>query len=487
MPGLHTVVVSNGARNPANDEGMLQALAESPESYQRIAEFPGAYFSISAPFSYPWRRMETADSLIVLDGLIYNRTADEQRRLLEEIAEEFRQGARSLKGRIASFVRDADGDFIVEVWDKASGRLLIFNDHLARLAFYYFCDGQIAVFSRELRTPLRYKPSIDIDRFCLVDVSLFQYPIGNKTLFKDVSRLEPCEILIVESSSGRLTVRKEPSLPFVFDAIEPITDPSESIRILRGAFLDSLKARVDFFRRSGHRVIADLSGGFDTRALLGGFCCLSEPVEYVSYKLVTGDESGIARQLFEGTGAQGTFTVVEAGHEYSLSDLPGLVYETDGLVNYHTTYACNADVMGLRGMVTEPAVRFCGLGGEFIRHPTRVHLGSLFEGVMKGIYSIMPVSHACRIARVKESEYVEQLKAYLETYPEKDIHDQLKRWYYEYYNHFVGAAAEDRERALFWTAHPLWSTRFTEPVFNRIPLELGGIRIFYGVHGFLGA
>ena len=476
MPGIHSVVVARGQQNPATESDLITALDEPSGTLHRVASFYDSFFSISAPKGYPWTSWETDELLILIDGMIYSMGEGEIRSSLQKIGESFSRG-ETYKDKVRSLVETADGDFVVEIWAKAQGNLLIFNDCLARLAFYFFCDGRLGIFSRELRTPLRYMPTLRLRRSSLVENLLFQYPLGNKTFFEDLFRLEPAEMISVSSADGRLRMTRESSIDFNFCLRDPIESPSRAIPIFRDAFLASLEDRVKTLQRRSYRIIADLSGGFDTRAVLGGFSRLSLSADFYSHSLVTGDESGIAKRIFDAAGAPGKFDTVEADHGYLMAQLPPLVYRTDGLVNYHTTFACTADIRALRAKVPGTAARFGGLGGEFIRHPAKRHIGSLYRSVMMGLYS-MPVAAACRIARMKVGDYADELRAYLTSYPETSIQDQLKRWYYEYYGHFVGAAAEDRERDEFWTVHPMWSLRFARTAFNKAPLEWAGYSFF---------
>jgi hypothetical protein len=140
---------------------------------------------------------------------------------------------------------------------------------------------------------------------------------------------------------------------------------------------------------------------------------------------------------------------------------------------------CYKDLEFLKkNFLRKPTARFCGLGGEFIRHPCKNYYRSLFYGFEKGLYSRLSIDVACKIVNQNINKYKEMLKNYFDSYPEKMPEDQLKRFYYEYYNHYVDWGGEERGRLYFWTVEPLWGLNFVRPIFNQLPLSWTGYRYY---------
>ena len=110
----------------------------------------------------------------------------------------------------------------------------------------------------------------------------------------------------------------------------------------------------------------------------------------------------------------------------------------------------------MKAEVSRPSGRFVGFGGEFIRHPFTQFCGSLAETIEKGFYS-EPMDRVCKLVNMRSKDYRESLYAYASGLPERSPDDLLRRFYYEYYSHYVGAGGEERERMHFWSVAPLWS------------------------------
>jgi len=90
----------------------------------------------------------------------------------------------------------------------------------------------------------------------------------------------------------------------------------------------------------------------------------------------------------------------------------------------------------------------------------------------------LPLNTACKMVGLKPDEYKEDFEKYFNSLPEKTPEDQLRRFYYEYYNHYVGAGGEDRGRIHFWTVDPMWSLEFMHTIFSRIPLNWAGYKYY---------
>jgi hypothetical protein len=474
VPGIHTVIERDHARSISESD--LGYVLELVDLRLRIL-YQDAHCLIAISYfeGYPFLEIIAGDAHIVFEGMIYDRSVEDVQTGLEEIARHFAmdQGYTQLVRR---FVECSDGDYIVQIWHPSSARFMIFNDYLGRLPLYYHCGEDFCVFSRRINSILHLIRRIQLNRPGLAEFLMFEYPLGWKTIFDDIFRLRPSHMVIVRRDAARLSVELSPSTDFDFGLRDRFSSKLASLDFLANAVTESVTNRVKCFRRGGYRITADLSGGYDTRTVLGLLGKISTDVDYFTFQY-PGDEGRFARRVFEATGSPGHYQKLDCEEEARF-EIPELIYNTDGLVNYETTVICDRNERCLKAKTGPMTARFMGFGGELIRHPHKLYRSSLLRVCKEGLYSTVPLEVACRTVKLDVNEYKKGLQMYFQSYPEKIPSDQLKRFYYEYYDNYVGAAGENRARRFFWTVQPLWSLKFTSAILSRIPLEWTGYRYY---------
>jgi asparagine synthase (glutamine-hydrolysing) len=87
------------------------------------------------------------------------------------------------------------GMFAFALWDGE--RLFCARDHFGIKPFYYTTQNNEFYFASESKALLPFLPDIATDRASFVEYITFQYPMGNKTLFKEVYQLEPAHAMLI--------------------------------------------------------------------------------------------------------------------------------------------------------------------------------------------------------------------------------------------------------------------------------------------------
>jgi hypothetical protein len=475
MPGIHAYIGEVAESQLASASADL--IHEPHFKLDVFVESRTTWVSLCHYDGYPFSRWSLGPFVIIVEGMIYNYSNSEVRSRIDAIAERYLIG-EGFDDLVRAFVESADGEFLVAIVSPDENRLIVFNDYAGRIPLYYYADRSTFMLGRQLRFLVTLAPNgLYLNKLSIVENLLFDYALGNKTLFHDLLRLEPSQGLEVTYDGGQVRARVFSSARFVFCLDRPYSSKSDSLDALRDIFVASVASRVNRLGTEGLSLISDLSGGFDTRAVLGGLSACSHDVSYYTVNGINGDESAIAQRVFEDCGSPGRLSLVDPGPSAALDEAPALVYKTDGLVDYWTTAACYREAEAVKGRVRGASGRFVGYGGEFIRHPYTQLYRSLEETVRLGLYSQAPLDAVCRIAKTRSSDYVEALHSYLGTWPERKSPDRLRRFYYEYYCHYVGAG-EDRERIHFWSVAPLWSLEFIKAVFAHVPLQWTGFAYF---------
>lgn len=475
MPGFHTFLSSEN-RILVDEEFFKSELPTERSIFKSVYTSLNAVFCATSFDGYPLKFSHNDGILTIFEGAIYNFDENEIFEKISKASAEWKK-CGNYKSIVSELVDAFDGDYVIQLFDTEHDKYLIFNDRLNRLPFYYsFADDRCSL-SKDLRIILKMLPCLEIDEISLVDYLRFEYTFGNATLFKNVFRSSAASLIEIKIENRILIREIGRSLSFTFDLENQFKSKKEAVKALKKEFFESVRRRVEYAERSGTAIVADLSGGFDSRAIIGGLSKFSNKASYYTFQY-TRDESVVSEPLFRSLGSPGNF--VKLRYENAPADsssIRNLVYLTDGLVNANTTYVCFRDVESYRNDLDGSAIRFGGLGGEYIRHPFMTLTGSIAQTVFSGINTSIPTILACRICKVPVKKYKTQKRKYFSSYPEKSATAKLRRLYDEYYRNYV-TVAEERERNHFWITHPLQGGRLFEMMNKRIPLSWVGFEFF---------
>jgi glutamine amidotransferase-like protein len=477
MPGIHTFLSP-----PEHSSIRINHFATEDEDPNHktnvLIQDAAAILYVTYYDGYPFSLWQSDDEIILLEGMIYNQSKDKIEAQLRAITQCFHDNG-DYHQLVRAFVESADGEFIVEIWDSQKKRLLLFNDYWGRLPLYYYCLDELCGISREIKNLLSFAPEIRLDQTSIVEFLYFEFPLGNKTLIENIYRLGPACMLTVQSSEKGPELKISQVVDINFDLKEPFASESESIEVLKELFLQSVQSRVQTLEDGGFRIVADLSGGFDSRAVLGGLEKFTQDAIYCTQTLNTNDQRKLGQAVFEAMDSPGRFYTAAPNHAYEVDRLGAFVFRYDCMANFSVGFNSSQVVCTLRDLVPEKAARFMGFGGEFLRHPIKAFRKSLIYGIDKGFYfySNTMLSDVCQFAGMSYRQYHQELEAYLETYPEQTPEGQLRRLYFEYFNRYVNAS-EDYCRKYFWIVSPFWGSFLMRAIMERIPLDWTGFKYF---------
>jgi asparagine synthase (glutamine-hydrolysing) len=177
------------------------------------------------------------------------------------------------------FAAHLNGTFLVAVWDELQARLIIANDRLGLYPLYYAELPGTFVFAPQVKAILSAPKFVRrLDATAVAEYVRFQHLLGDRTFFENVRLLPNGSLLSFDVRLRRLTLRRYwdfdgiPTLPtgLTFeDAAE------ETGRLLRQA--------VDRRLEGQGRVGVYLSGGLDSRVILGMIGRRRMPVPTVTY------------------------------------------------------------------------------------------------------------------------------------------------------------------------------------------------------------
>jgi asparagine synthase (glutamine-hydrolysing) len=408
--------------------------------------------------SYPFTVIRSDKMLTIIEGTIYNKSVKRIRKDLDEIS--FELSSNKLLDNIRKFVLDTNGEFIVIKYDKQREKLIIFNDAFGRLPFYLFSSPRrytiMLILSREVKFITPFIKKRNFDKFGLAEYLLFGYPLGNRTLWKDVKRLPPAAFLMVNIKDQKKYLKKVFSwnLDPEVESKETRKNLYEETKKLRYLFLTSLRDITQKFSKSYTHVVS-LSGGLDSRATLAGLIDIgSKPTAYS----FSSSENRIAGEIAQRLKVKHHTISLS----YCISD-KSYVDLTDGLLD-----------LGLRSRVSYLDSIRRELGGKVILYTgdggDKTLAPSGFKGdiskVQRLLQYIIETEHVLKldeisnILDINKNTFRKHLYNHIMEYPEKTMEGKFThfkvfergfKWL------FVG---EDRNRIFLWSTTPFYSIPF---------------------------
>ena len=298
MVGLHIYNNFDGIDTSLEPAATLQL----EEWHEKAEYWNNGVVSINCSFykGYPVSQYSDDNQIIIYEGIIYNRTDEEVFGFCKSIANRGNDFS-ILKEPIGDFVESSDGDFIILIYSKITGKYILFNDLTGRLPFYYYSDLKRFIGGRSIPFILHNIPRIAIDKNALTEYITIEFLIGKNTFFRDVHRLSPAEIIFVSTSNNGLKVVVQKTREENFEADDVFKNKEEAVEALYQECTKATRNRIEKLASKGYHLFNTLSGGFDSRAVFGVINSITQDFTNVTYEYVQ-DESGIAKQILERDG-----------------------------------------------------------------------------------------------------------------------------------------------------------------------------------------
>lgn len=342
MCGIAGIIDSNASRESlhARIEQMKTAIQH------RGPDDEGNYIDTAFPIAFGHRRLSIIDPehgkqpmstqdgqlTVVFNGAIYNYL--ELRRELisrghpihsfsdtEVLLYAYREWGEKCVERF-------NGMFAFAVWDRKNQILFCARDRIGIKPFYYYFDGQTFIFASEIKAILASGyVKAEVENQALQDYITFQFCLGEKTLFKNIKKLEPGYQIIANLNFGNINIAVRQYWDLTF-SIDKTHEEAYFVDHLASLLEDSIHQHL----RSDVPLGAHLSGGLDSSAVV----CLAAPIlKGVSFKTFTGafkegaqfDETAHAKLVAEFSGAEYQDIYVP-GAEFA-TILPKLIYHMD--------------------------------------------------------------------------------------------------------------------------------------------------------------
>lgn len=152
------------------------------------------------------------------------------------------------------------GMFAFAIWDKKNRKLFCARDRIGIKPFYYFFTEDKFVFASEIKAILAEGTlTATSNPEGLKDYLTFQFCLGEKTLFKDILKLQPGHCLTIEIDQQRLSLNMRPywDVTYEIDTTHDETWFVDNLAIL-------IEDAISMHLRSDVPLGAHLSGGLDS-------------------------------------------------------------------------------------------------------------------------------------------------------------------------------------------------------------------------------
>lgn len=461
MPGISLLLSSEGMSNKIVDalETVSGQLLHFPGYLKELIHRDEKVFICSTGYeSYPLLVIRSENSINVLEGIIYNQDKLEIKGNISDIARKFCSNQLT-NNDLQKFIENSDGEFVLTVYDKVAGNILIVNDMFGRLPVYYYSDGNVFTVSREIKFIFPFLDTVALSKKALMGYLLYGFPLGNETLIKNIRRLTPATSIRYDGKSSVFLLKE--IVPFNIEkklVPRAVVNNEENIESMKRLFLDGLGNRVG--KLSNKKSIISLSGGLDSRATLAGLSLLNITPDAVSNP---GRENIYARRIARQYNLN-FHTLNTEGGNASFQSARSVVLLKDGLNSVDVGHVYD-NLSELYEMYGSNVVVYTGMfGGELLRYSNIISglpdKSGLIRFLLSGADNYMiPSEDVAKLLFMKEEDMYGLMDEHLSGYKESDIYRKYVRFKYEKDFKMAGEG-EDRYRFFFWTVTPFYSTEF---------------------------
>jgi len=229
---------------------------------------PGGFFPLGKPFYDP-----SEYQLCMLQGYFwykahFPKTEGEAREMILIAAHDLNQTQH------LNMSENYGGVFNLIRYAGKEKRITICNDYSGILPLYYSLSKSGVFFCSHLRS-LAQSLGKAIDPISIMQHTAFHYTIGNRTLFKDIFRVNPGETLIYDIDRTKINFRQPQGY---YSHITPYKNDMEAVEAL---YTDYMVGVSELSATNKVRGLM-LSGGLDSRLVALGFHKYNDPIVAVT-------------------------------------------------------------------------------------------------------------------------------------------------------------------------------------------------------------
>ncbi len=236
---------------------------------------------------------------------------------------------RLIERKGIQIVKSLNGSFVLALWDLKRKVLTIANDRFGLRPLYYFRRDDLFIFASEMKSVLSFEGvTREVDIEAMAQFFSFNFIMGDRTWFKEIKVLSPASILNFEN--GSLKRRSYWTLHLA----EKDKEFNKQDALERAHFL--IKQAVHRQIKDDVPKILSLSGGLDSRTILGAVGQLGHKIPTFTFGIPECQDQKLAKAIAQTLGMENRFYVLSPNFLEEWSKLG--VWLTEGMsncVNFH--------------------------------------------------------------------------------------------------------------------------------------------------------
>jgi len=448
MPGFLLAV---NTQQSALNKAISLLYFDQRYSCKTILEKNSLFLAINSYQEYPTEIFEFGDTIVLFEGKIYNKSPESIREFLFSLILEdgFNQHL------IEPWIAGADGEFVVVLYNKQSGKILMFNDIFGRLPVYYAVQNKTLVISREISFVKAMVSDPENDRFAIASTLLFGYVPGYKTPWKGICRLPYNSVVLIDTEENKFAIDEGERINIQNDGDNRGKNPEEKL------FELLVKGTINRINCLSKPSLA-LSGGLDSRLIAGILVNNKLKAAYLTYNEKGGSADAdleAVDQIVKLLKIEEQHKIIELGSTNE-SSLETLMNTKQGLNYLGMAFI----VPFLNYFADNKLQQITGDGGDKILAdlrpliPLRNECDFLKYLITKN--ALMPLDKVLKMVSLSKNDFFTELIhivnsyraiTYEEKYAQFLLHERAMVWLFE---------GEDRNRYYAWTTTPFYSTEF---------------------------
>lgn len=348
-------------------ESLLTPMRREPFSAEAAVD-PGGRWGLARVdlgiFNRDPQLTGTAPVRVLFRGSLHN-ASEVRETLAREGAAPDDEGVLSLlanlyRRRGPDFGKELRGAYCAVVLDENAGRLMLATDRVGSYPLYWHRGPEAFTFASELKAVLRAGDvTPEMNPRAVADFLKFGFLFGEKTLARDVWIVPAGATLTFDWTSGETRLDRH------FDYAAMLRDADGDAGDYRDRVADAFRASVHRALDGDHRFVVSLSGGLDSRTIIGAAGDRRRSLSTYTLGVRGCADEHIARDLSRITGTRHRFFELDARYlgEF-LSDLREMVRLSDGMYMTHGL----TEMLALRCLEdTDYEVLLRGHGGELAK------------------------------------------------------------------------------------------------------------------------
>ena len=485
MPGLNAIINLSREKQEGekNLENVLQKMNYNEHFYfETIFKNKDVKIIFSGIKEYPIQKFDLGDKTIVIEGAIYNKSKEQIKSELSKILPAIVENPTKTTA-LSQFMFAADGEFIVYYIDNATGKVAIFNDAMGRLPAYYYFDKNQFIIGRALRFLSGNLPSVKTDDFGLIEYFLFSTPLGERTVLKNIFRMMPCALFVIDTKNGN--VNKQILYHYNFDERWDDKPIDQYVKNLHDLFMESVSNRAAYFK--DRTQILALSGGLDSRTILMGLLkCRAkfECITFVDYFNHLKRDLPVVDTLVKMYGVkQKHYQLIKD----NIPDMERLIYWKDGCAPSGMMGSMLYSVEMLEKDFGRNLVYYTGDEGNYTTAPRYggkkiVSIPDLLSQLLlRNSLSVFSIEDASRLSGKSKNEITDYICNYFSEYPEKDMIHKFDHFFYWERSFKFTMENQERFRFYFWPLSPHSGIQYAPYAFKIKNKYLAGWKIYAGL------